>query len=193
MATADLNGPDRHRDDRTARKTGLGVAALGIVVFNVSPFLNWVTFEGTEDARIGYETDSLVPFIAYLGIGLLLAMAYAGKRARRGQHRGLTLVSMAVALAATLQCIAFALHPMGGLERGDGLAPTIGVYVGLLGAAIWAIGSGLLAKEVEGDDRHDHRDHRAAGTHHDADALGQDREVNLRESPTHANRYPDQP
>jgi hypothetical protein len=30
--------------------------------------------------------------------------------------------------------------------------PVFGVYVGLLGAAIWAIGSGLLAKEIEGDD-----------------------------------------
>lgn len=142
-------------DVRTAKKAGLGVAALGIVVFNVAPFLNWVQFEGTDQSRIGYETDSLVPFIAYLGLGLLLAMAYAGKRARRGQHRGLTLVSMAVALAATIQCIAFALHPMGGLERGDGLTAQIGVYVGIIGAAVWAIGSGLLAKEVEGDDRHD--------------------------------------
>lgn len=145
---------DRDHDVRTARKAGLGVAALGIVVFNVSPFLDWVQFDGTEQNRIGYETDSLVPFTAYLGLGLLLAMAYAGKRARRGQHRGLTLVSMAVALAATIQCIAFALHPMGGLERGDDLSAQIGVYVGIVGAAVWAVGSGLLAREVEGDDVH---------------------------------------
>jgi hypothetical protein len=29
------------------------------------------------------------------------------------------------------------------------------VYVGILGAAVWAVGSGLLAKEIEGDDRDD--------------------------------------
>jgi len=152
MATANSAENTNHHDTRTAGKAGLGLAAAGIVVFNVAPFLDWVHLDGTEGDRIGYETDSLVPFTAYLGLGLLISMAYAAKRARRGQHRGLTLVSMAVALAATIQCIAFALHPMGGLERGDGLAPAIGVYVGIVGAALWAIGSGLLAKEVEGDD-----------------------------------------
>ena len=137
-----------------AKAAGLGVAALGIIVFNVAPFFNWVGLDD-DTSRTGYETDSLVPFIAYLGLGLLFAMAYALSRARRGQHRGLTLVSMAVALAATIQCIAFALNPMGGLERGDDLSAQIGVYIGILGAAIWAIGSGLLAKEVEGDDEDD--------------------------------------
>jgi hypothetical protein len=146
------NDLDVTHDRRTAGKAGLGLAAVGIVVFNVAPFLNWVHIENSDYSRVGYETDSLVPFVAYLGLGLLLAMLYAGKRARRGQHRGLTLVSMAVALAATIQCIAFALNPMGGLERGDQLSAQIGVYVGIIGAAIWAIGSGLLAKEIEGDD-----------------------------------------
>jgi hypothetical protein len=41
---------------------------------------------------------------------------------------------------------------MGGLERGDGLDPQLGVFVALLGAIVWSIGSGLLAREVEGDD-----------------------------------------
>jgi hypothetical protein len=131
------------------------VAGLGIVVFNVAPFLKWVDPAGDADPRTGYETDSLVPFIAYLGIGLLLAMGYAAKRAHRGQHRGLTLVSMAVGIAATIQTVAFALNPMGGLERGDDLAAQIGAYVGIIGAALWSIGSGLLAKEIEGDDRDD--------------------------------------
>lgn len=133
------------------------VTALGVVVFNIAPFLNWVNPEGDANPRTGYETDSLVPFIAYLGLGLLLALIYAGKRARRGQHRGLTLVSMAVGVAAFLQCLAFAIEPMGGLERGDALSADIGVWVGLIGAAIWAVGSGLLAKEIEGDDI-DHTD-----------------------------------
>src|SRR3954447_5136634 len=138
--------------DRHARSTGLAVAGLGILLFNIAPFLNWVDPGGNADPRTGVETDSLVPFIAYLGLGLLAAMAYAMKRARRGQHRGLTLVSMAVGLAATLQCLAFAINPIGGLERGDGLDPQLGVFVALLGAIIWSTGSGLLAREVEGDD-----------------------------------------
>lgn len=142
---------------RRAKSTGLAIAAAGIVVFNVSPLLNWVNPEG-DDPRTGYETDSLVPFIAYLGIGLLVAMVYAAKRARRGQHRGLTLVSMAVGIAATVQCLAFALNPMGGLERGDDLSTDIGVWVGVVGALVWAVGSFLLAKEIEGDDEH-HTDH----------------------------------
>jgi drug/metabolite transporter (DMT)-like permease len=62
---------------------------------------------------------------------------------------------MAVGIAATLQCVAFAINPMGGLERGDGLDPQMGVFVGLLGAIVWSIGSGLLAREVEGDDAAD--------------------------------------
>jgi uncharacterized membrane protein YidH (DUF202 family) len=135
-----------------ARPTGLAVAALGIVVFNIAPFLDWVESTAGSDTASGYETDSLVPFIAYLGIGLLIAMAYAYTRARRGQHRGLTLTSLAIAIAAALQCIAFAIDPMGNLERGSDLDPKIGVYVGLIGALIWAIGSFLLAKDVEGDD-----------------------------------------
>ena len=141
-----------HDTTRRAKTTGLAVAAAGIVVFNISPLLNWVNPADSADPRTGYETDSLVPFIAYLGLGLLVALIYAGKRARRGQHRGLTLVSMAVGIAAAIQCLAFALNPMGGLERGDDLGTDLGVWVGFLGAAVWAVGSYLLAKEIEGDD-----------------------------------------
>ncbi|WP_258725233.1 hypothetical protein [Cellulomonas sp. NS3] len=151
-------------DTRRAKSTGLAVAAAGIVVFNISPLLNWVNPADDADPRTGYETDSLVPFIAYLGLGLLVALIYAGKRARRGQHRGLTLVSMAVGIAATIQCLAFALNPMGGLERGDDLATDLGVWVGFLGAAVWAVGSYLLAKEIEGDD-HDYDTHRTHDGH----------------------------
>jgi uncharacterized membrane protein YidH (DUF202 family) len=146
---------------RRAKPTGLAVAGAGIVLFNISPFLNWVDPEGGADPRTGYEADSLVPFIAYLGLGLLVALVYAAQRARRGQHRGLTLVSMAVGVAATLQAVAFALNPMGGLERGDDLDPQIGVYLAIVAAAIWAIGSGLLAKEIEGDDEDVYRDDRS--------------------------------
>lgn len=145
-------------DTHRAKTTGLAIAAVGIVIFNVSPLLNWVNPDNSADPRTGYETDSLIPFIAYLGIGLLVAMLYAAKRARRGQHRGLTLVSMAVGIAAAIQSLAFGLNPMGGLERGDDLSTDIGVWVALLGAVTWALGSFLLAQEVEGDDEH-HTDH----------------------------------
>jgi hypothetical protein len=140
------------------------VAAAGIVIFNIAPFFNWVNPEEGADPRTGYETDSLVPFIAYLGLGLLVALVYAARLARRGQHRGLTLVTMAVGIAATLQCLAFGINPMGGLERGDNLSSDIGVWIGLIGALLWAVGAGLLAKEIEGDDDrvdtygHDRRD-----------------------------------
>ena len=169
MANADLhNTAPTSTAPRKARMTGLAVAGAGIVIFNISPFLAWVSRPEENEQRTnisGYETDSLVPFIAYLGIGLLVAMIYAGKRAYRGQHRGLTLVSMAVALAAVLQCLAFAIDPMGDLERGYDLHIKIGVFVGLIGAIVWSIGSGLLAKEVEGDDDHDHDDARARRSH----------------------------
>jgi uncharacterized membrane protein YidH (DUF202 family) len=152
MAVPGTSGSATAVETRRARPTGLAVAAAGILVFNIAPFMNWVDPKGENNPRTGYESDSLVPFIAYLGIGLLVAMAYAWQRARRGQHRGLTLASMATGIAATLWCIAYALSPMGALERGDDLSAQVGIYVAILGAALWAVGSGLLAKEIEGDD-----------------------------------------
>ena len=152
MSTARVQRTTPEYGARRARTTGLAVAGIGVLVVNIAPFLNWVSLEGETGSRTGYETDSLIPFIAYLGLGLLAALAYAFKRARRGQHRGLTLTSLAVAIAATIHTIAFALNPMGGLERGDAIAADLGVFVGLLGAAVWAIGSAMLAKEIEGDD-----------------------------------------
>lgn len=140
---------------RTANLTGLYVAVLGIAIFNVSPFLDWFTDQGNESMS-GYEADSLVPFIAYLGIGLAVALFSAAGRAERNQHRGLTLTTMAVGIAAALQTLATIIDVPGSIERGDDLATDIGVYVALIGAVVWAIGSGLLAKEVEGDPERDH-------------------------------------
>jgi hypothetical protein len=44
---------------------------------------------------------------------------------------------------------------MGALERGNDLSAQVGIFVAIVGAALWAVGSGLLAKEIEGDDAED--------------------------------------
>lgn len=132
---------------------GAYVATAGVVLFTIAAFLDWVSIDNpTNRSYSGYETDSLVPFVASLGIGLVAALFYAQSRANRGQHRGLTLASMAVGIAATLLALAYVIDPPGALERGDNLSTDFGVYVALLGGLLWAVGSGLLAKEPEGDD-----------------------------------------
>ena len=40
-------------------------------------------------------------------------------------------------------------------EGGRDLSPEIGVWLALLGGLLWAAGSGLFAKEIEGDDHLD--------------------------------------
>jgi len=147
---------DQHR----ATSAGLLLAALGVVVPNVAPFLDWLKTDddvsGSTIQRTGYESDSLVPFMAYLGAGLLLAMLYAAARNMHGQHRALTLASMGIGIAVAAQCTAYAIEPMGSLERTDNLVPQIGVFVAIVGAALWAIGCGLMIKA--GEDHH-HADH----------------------------------
>lgn len=152
MSTTRVHSTTHAYDGRRARTNGLTLTGIGVLVFNIAPFLNWVSMADPAGARTGYEADSLVPFIAYLGLGLLAALVFAFKRARRGQHRGLTLTSLAVAIAAAIFSLAYAVNPLGGLERGDAVAADLGVFVALLGAGLWAVGSGLLAKEIEGDD-----------------------------------------
>lgn len=141
-----------------ANLTGLYVALAGVVIFNVAVFFEWATTD--DDGYSGYEADSLWPFAAYLGVGFAVALLYASKRAYRNQHRGLSLASMAVGLAITLQCIAWLLDVPGAAERNTG-DPASGALIGLLGAVLWTVGSGLLAKEPEGDPEHDrvHTDH----------------------------------
>ena len=84
----------------------------------------------------GYETDSLIPFVAYLGIGLAAALAYAMTRAHRRQHRGLTLTSMAVGIAATLLALSYLVDAPGISEGGRDLSPEIGVWLALRRAAV---------------------------------------------------------
>jgi len=153
-------GAEHVHDPHRATSAGLLLAALGVVVLNVSPFLDWLKTDdnaaGPEIQRTGYESDSLVPFMAFLGAGLLLAMLYAAARNMHGQHRALTLASMGVGIAVAAQCTAYAIEPMGALERTDDLVPQIGVFVGIVGAVLWAVGCGLMIKA--GEDHH-HTDH----------------------------------
>lgn len=51
--------------------------------------------------------------------------------------------------------LAWLFHVPGAFGQQAGFASEIGVYVGLIGAAVWAIGSGLVAKEPGGDPEHD--------------------------------------
>jgi len=135
-----------------ANPTGMYVAIAGVVLFNIAVFLEWATTD--SDGFSGYESDSLWPYAAYLGLGFAVAMLYAAKRAYRRQHRGLTLASMAVGLATTLQCLAWLIDIPGAAEREVG-DPGFGVWIGLLGALLWTIGSAMFAKEPEGDPEHD--------------------------------------
>lgn len=143
---------------------GAYLAIAGIVVLNIAVFLDWASTEGDDNGFSGYEADSLIPFIAYLGVGFAVALLYAGQRAYRRQHRGLTLASLAVGVAALLQSLAWALDVPGAAERQSELGADLGTWVGVVGAALWVAGSALLAKEPEGDTEHDRG-------HHDAEAV----------------------
>jgi hypothetical protein len=135
-----------------ANPTGMYVTIAGVVILNIAVFLEWATTD--NDGYSGYEADSLWPYAAYLGLGFAAALLYAANRAYRRQHRGLTLASMAVGLATTLQCIAWLIDVPGAAER-DTADPAAGVWVGLLGALLWTVGSAMLANEPEGDPEHD--------------------------------------
>jgi hypothetical protein len=148
-------------DPRRADPKGAYIATAGVVIFVVATFLAWIT---TDDKSFsGYETDTVIPFTAYLGLGFAAALLYAAKRATRRQHRGLSLSSMAAGVAATGLALSYLLEVPGGAERKASFDTEIGVYVGLVGAIIWAVGSFMLATEPEGDIEHNNDDHRAAG------------------------------
>jgi hypothetical protein len=100
----------------------------------------------------GYETDTTIPLVAYLGVGLAAALLYALNRARGRQHRGLSLTTMAAGIAATGLALSYILDAPGALERGGELSAEVGAWIGLLGGLAWALGAFLLAKEPEGDD-----------------------------------------
>ena len=146
------HAPDRTVDhERRAHPTGAYVATAGVVVFLIATFLDWVSTEDGTSAS-GYETDTVIPLVAYLGLGLAVALFYALDRARGRQHRGLTLTAMAVGIAAVLLSLSYLFDVPGAFERGGELGTEMGAWIGLLGGIVWSVGAGLLAKEPEGDD-----------------------------------------
>ena len=141
------------RRDHRANPMGAYVATAGVVVFLIATFLDWVSTNGeTTTTGSGYETDTVIPLLAFLGLGLAAALNYALNRARGRQHRGLSLVTMAVGVAATGISLAYVLDVPGAFERTADLSTEFGAFVGLIGAIVWTVGAFLLAKEPEGDD-----------------------------------------
>ena len=131
---------------------GAYLATAGVVVFLIATFLDWVSTDDGSKTGSGYETDTTIPLVAYLGLGLAAALLYALNRARGRQHRGLSLTTMAVGIAAVLVSLSYVFDAPGAFERGGDLSTEIGAWIGLLGGIIWSVGAGLLAKEPEGDD-----------------------------------------
>jgi ABC-type Fe3+-siderophore transport system permease subunit len=156
MATTDPTTSSHGRTpehSRRANTMGAHIATAGVVVFLIATFLDWVSTEGADSTSgSGYETDTVIPLIAFLGVGLAVALQYAATRARGRQHRGLTLTAMAVGIAAVLLSLGYVIDVPGAFERGSDLDTEIGAWIGLVGGIIWSVGAGLLAKEPEGDD-----------------------------------------
>jgi hypothetical protein len=122
---------------RRANPMGAYVTVAGIALFTIAVFLDWLSADVGDAAQAdgrsvsGYETDPLIPFVAYLGIGLAAALLYAMTRAYRRQHRGLTLASMAVGIAATLLALSYLIDAPGISENGGDLSPEVGVWLAL--------------------------------------------------------------
>lgn len=154
MTTSSRATRDTNRDDRRASPVGAYIATAGAVVLLVSVFLDWVTLgpgDSEGNPSSGYEADSLIPFMAYLALGFALALLYATVRADRRQHCGLSLASMAAGLASLLWSISFLIDPISTVQYDENVSTETGVYVAIVGALLWTVGSFLLAKEPEGD------------------------------------------
>jgi hypothetical protein len=131
---------------------GAYVATAGVVVFLIATFLDWVSTDDGSKTGSGYETDTTIPLVAYLGLGLVAALLYALNRARGRQHRGLSLTTMAAGIAAAGLALSYIVNVPGALERGSDYSAEVGTWIGLVGAIVWTVGAYLLAKEPEGDD-----------------------------------------
>src|SRR4051794_28595068 len=143
-------------ETRRANPAGAYLATVGALVFLGSSFVDWLDVGG--GGGTGHPLDSPIPFAGYLGVGLALALLYACKRATRRQHRGLSLTSMAAGFAAAALAVSYWVDAPGSASVGSGWDDDLGIYVGLAGALVWALGSYLLAKEPEGDIEHDRHD-----------------------------------
>jgi hypothetical protein len=141
---------------------GAYVATAGVVVFLIATFLDWVASDDSVTGT-GYETDTTIPLMAFLGLGLAAALLFALNRARGRQHRGLSLTTMAAGIAAAGLALSYLLDAPGALERGGEYTAEIGTWIGLVGAIVWAVGAFLLAKEPEGDDDWHGGDHHTTG------------------------------
>ena len=128
------------------------MATAGVLVFLIATFLDWVSTEDGSVTGTGYETDTTIPLVAFLGLGLAAALHYALNRARGRQHRGLSLTTMAAGIAATGLALSYVLDAPGALERGGDYTAEVGTWIALIGAIVWTVGAFLLAKEPEGDD-----------------------------------------
>src|SRR3712207_3855272 len=149
MASAENPGytSDRTLDhERRANPTGAYVATAGVAVFLISVFLDWFSVTEADESVPGYDADGVIPFTAYLGVGLVVALFYAMSRARGRQHRGLTLATMAVGIAAVLLSLSNLFDATGVASGDTEVDVQIGVWIALLGSIVWSIGAGLLAK-----------------------------------------------
>ena len=124
------------RHDRRANPMGAYVATAGVVVFLIATFLDWVSTENGDVTGTGYETDSTIPLVAYLGLGLAAALLYTLNRARGRQHRGLSLTTMAAGIAAGGLALSYLLDAPGALERGGDYAAEVGTWIALIGAIV---------------------------------------------------------
>ena len=170
MASSEFSGSAPGRavtHERRANPLGAYVATAGVVIFTIAVFLDWFSVTEADESISGYDADGANPLTAYLGIGLVVALFYAMSRARGRQHRGLTLATMAVGIAAVLLSLSN-LFDATGIASGDiEVEVEIGVWIALLGSIVWSVGAGLLAKEPEGDDDwHGTRDALGHGHNH---------------------------
>ena len=155
MASAGTSGHETDRTlnhERKASPTGAYVATAGVVIFLISVFLDWFSVTEDDDSVSGYDTDGVIPFTAYLGVGLVVALFYAMSRARGRQHRGLSLVTMAAGIGAVLLTLSYLFDAPGALDAEIDYEIGVGVWIALIGSILWSVGAGLLAKEPEGDD-----------------------------------------
>ena len=156
-----------NRDTTKADPKGAYITTAGAAIFTIATFLAWIQ---TDDKSFsGYESDTIIPFTAYLGLGFAAALLYDANHATRRQHRGLSLSSMAAGIAATGLALSYLLEVPGAAERKGSFDTEIGVYIALVGALIWTLGSYLRSKESHDDIAHtDHdRDRDRNDTHDD--------------------------